>query len=62
MYPSIKDAPDDCYFNLRLSMLVVGYGVAGTFLMAYSLRVMRRKVPKTFKKTSALLFPGILLR
>lgn len=36
-YPSEEEALDDCYYNMRLSFLVIAYGVSGFFLIRYSL-------------------------
>ena len=58
-YRSDESAKIECHFNLRLSLLVVGYGVAGACLLTYSLRRVAKIV--TFKKTFVLLFTGIFL-
>ena len=61
IYSSAEAAAEYCHYNLRLSLLVAGYGGAGTFLTAHSLKAARKMAPKTFKKTSALLLTGIFL-
>ena len=37
-YSSVESAMEDCLYNLRLSLMVVGYGISGIGLIVYSLR------------------------
>ena len=43
-YPSEEDAKDDCHYNMRISLLVIGYGVAGIFLIVYSVRRIKKSI------------------
>ncbi len=38
MDSNIEEEAEDCHFNLRLSLLVTGYGISGIGLIVYSLR------------------------
>lgn len=37
-YTSEDDAKDECYYNMRLSFLVIAYGISGFFLIRYVLK------------------------
>lgn len=49
-HSSAKNAEGDCYYNLRLSVLVLGCGSVGAFLVTYSLKITRKKIPTCSKK------------
>ncbi len=41
---SVVEAAEECYFDPRLSLLVIGYGATGIFLIVYSVRRIKKSI------------------